>query len=347
MSDIESGVVSKLSRKVVELSIAVHQLFKSKHIAEQALEITKKDFIAFSMTKENALQEKINVLESQLSLKESKNYYARKLEDENKILKGKIEFLENQIKQIQGLMKLKDESLDIYRTENQSHKIQITRLKKDINTMENSDSNFEINNLNKLIKELTEQHENELEMCAFTNKKLEDKINSMEQKNIQRLQESFIKIDNLEKQCYLLQQEKEEMEIKFVESKQKFDKTDQQRKRLLADNRLLDISKKKLNSQMQSLQHEFAKLNKAPTARSDGEHINVYCDQGEEMTQLRQQLHMYRLELANREENFTRIFVQKPLSKYTGEVFNLSGMKKMNENTRCRTSLPYLQDYKR
>lgn len=63
--------------------------------------------------------------------------------------------------------------------------------------------------------------------------------------------------------------------------------------------------------------------------------------------QLRQQLHMYRLELANREENFNRIFVKKPLSNYTGEVFNLSGMKQMNDYTRCRTSLPYLQDFDR
>lgn len=276
MNDIESAVVSKLSRKVAELSITVHQLFKSKHTAEQTLEITKKDFIAFAMTKENALQEKINVLENQLNLKECKNYYSRKVEDENKILKGKIKFLENQMKQIQGLMKLKDESLDIYRTENQSHKIQITCLKKDINKMENSHTNFEINKLNKLIEELKEQHENELEMCASTNKKLEEKIKSIEERNIQRIQESFIEIDNLEKQCYLFQQEKEEIKRKLVESKEKFDQNDQQRKRLLADNRLLGITKKKLNSQIQSLQHEFAKVNKA--TRSDEQQINVYCN---------------------------------------------------------------------
>ena len=247
-------LVAKLSKKISELTLVVHKLFKSKTELELYIENLKTNFQNFIENKEKKFEDRVEFLEKQLKSSESNVIDLKTTKDDREQLFQKISHLEETLNQTRGLLLLKDESLDQYRKENQLLNTRINTLNGKISTLESDSLQTEVDKLNSKLVETENRANQIMEKYEKKIKVLNEHFDIMEKQNIININELNNENTDLKRFITL---ESKRFEKLIEQEKEKTDRLNKNKRKLIGDIRMVELENQRLGKELEELKEQI------------------------------------------------------------------------------------------
>ena len=247
-------LVAKLSKKISELTLVVHKLFKSKTELELYVENLKTNFQNFIENKEKKFEDRVEFLEKQLKSSESNVIDLKTSKDDREQLFQKISHLEETLSQTRGLLLLKDESLDQYRQENQLLNTRINTLNGEISTFESNSLQTEVDKLNSKLAETENRANKMMEKYEKKIKVLNEHFDIMEKQNIININE--LNNENMDLKRFITAESKR-FEKLIEQEKEKTDRLNKNKRKLMGDIRMVELENQRLGKELEELKEQI------------------------------------------------------------------------------------------
>ena len=247
-------LVAKLSKKISELTLVVHKLFKSKTELELYIENLKTNFQNFIENKEKKFEDRVEFLEKQLKNSESNVIDLKTTKDDREQLFQKISHLEETLNQTRGLLLLKDESLDQYRKENQLLNTRINTLNGKISTLESDSLQTEVDKLNSKLVETENRANQIMEKYEKKIKVLNEHFDIMEKQNIININE--LNNENTDLKRFITTESKR-FEKLIEQEKEKTDRLNKNKRKLIGDIRMVELENQRLGKELEELKEQI------------------------------------------------------------------------------------------
>ena len=247
-------LVAKLSKKISELTLVVHKLFKSKTELELYIENLKTNFQNFIENKEKKFEDRVEFLEKQLKSSESNVIDLKTTKDDREQLFQKISHLEETLNQTTGLLLLKDESLDQYRKENQLLNTRINTLNGEISTLESDSLQTEVDKLNSKLVETENRANQIMEKYEKKIKVLNEHFDIMEKQNIININE--LNNENTDLKRFITTESKR-FEKLIEQEKEKTDRLNKNKRKLIGDIRMVELENQRLGKELEELKEQI------------------------------------------------------------------------------------------
>ena len=247
-------LVAKLSKKISELTLVVHKLFKSKTELELYIENLKTNFQNFIENKEKKFEDRVEFLEKQLKSSESNVIDLKTTKDDREQLFQKISHLEETLNQTTGLLLLKDESLDQYRKENQLLNTRINTLNGKISTLESDSLQTEVDKLNSKLVETENRANQIMEKYEKKIKVLNEHFDIMEKQNIININE--LNNENTDLKRFITTESKR-FEKLIEQEKEKTDRLNKNKRKLIGDIRMVELENQRLGKELEELKEQI------------------------------------------------------------------------------------------
>lgn len=247
-------LVAKLSKKISELTLVVHKLFKSKTELELYIENLKTNFQNFIENKEKKFEDRVEFLEKQLKSSESNVIDLKTTKDDREQLFQKISHLEETLNQTRGLLLLKDESLDQYRKENQLLNTRINTLNGEISTLESDSLQTEVDKLNSELVETENRANQIMEKYEKKIKVLNEHFDIMEKQNIININE--LNNENTDLKRFITTESKR-FEKLIEQEKEKTDRLNKNKRKLIGDIRMVELENQRLGKELEELKEQI------------------------------------------------------------------------------------------
>lgn len=247
-------LVAKLSKKISELTLVVHKLFKSKTELELYIENLKTNFQNFIENKEKKFEDRVEFLEKQLKSSESNVIDLKTTKDDREQLFQKISHLEETLNQTRGLLLLKDESLDQYRKENQLLNTRINTLNGKISTLESDSLQTEVDKLNSKLVETENRANQIMEKYEKKIKVLNEHFDIMEKQNIININE--LNNENTDLKRFITTESKR-FEKLIEQEKEKTDRLNKNKRKLIGDIRMVELENQRLGKELEELKEQI------------------------------------------------------------------------------------------
>ena len=247
-------LVAKLSKKISELTLVVHKLFKSKTELELYVENLKTNFQNFIENKEKKFEDRVEFLEKQLKSSESNVIDLKTSKDDREQLFQKISHLEETLSQTRGLLLLKDESLDQYRQENQLLNTRINTLNGEISTFESNSLQTEVDKLNSKLAETENRANKMMEKYEKKIKVLNEHFDIMEKQNIININE--LNNENMDLKRFITAESKR-FEKLIEQEKEKTDRLNKNKRKLIGDIRMVELENQRLGKELEELKEQI------------------------------------------------------------------------------------------
>ena len=249
-----NDLVAKLSKKISELTLVVHKLFKSKTELELYVENLKTNFQNFIENKEKKFEDRVEFLEKQLKSSESNVIDLKTSKDDREQLFQKISHLEETLSQTRGLLLLKDESLDQYRQENQLLNTRINTLNGEISTFESNSLQTEVDKLNSKLAETENRANKMMEKYEKKIKVLNEHFDIMEKQNIININE--LNNENMDLKRFITAESKR-FEKLIEQEKEKTDRLNKNKRKLIGDIRMVELENQRLGKELEELKEQI------------------------------------------------------------------------------------------
>ena len=325
-------LVEKLSRKLSEMTIVVHKLFKKYH-EHEIMFLTLKKAIEQHLRKDKEkletetestapIEEQIPEIDDQ-----EKSNLILQIESQNKIHEAKVE-------ELCELLRKKDEALEVQM--NESSRLQSALLAKDTELSSHSSSK-----------------ESELEIKHYEIVAELDKLQSDSERANEQLSDVCSERDSLLKKLHTvelgfhdeistLKQAAEDMRISFDQERQQSANLNMKVKDLTEEIRQLKLKKASSTKTTRT----------SKGSPNDIEMLQKLSSKDKEIQILHSLLQKYKLELANRDKNFNKVFTDKQhvtmesvstLPGHTNARRNLTGISR-SVKSKSDTHLPQLSN---
>eukprot|EP00794_Sanderia_malayensis_P009833 gene9833-10842_t len=306
-------IIQTLSKKIAELTVVVHMLFKRNHEKEVEYEFFKLVNEEDKKKSKEQCTVKIAWLEQQLAEQET---YRSKIEyqlSDLANLQGKIGTLEELVKELKGQVEINEQDLILANLEITDLKDKNESLVRELaNKSERQeplkeDNDELVRSLEDKLAELKLNHKDEITKLygdkVLLQRKLENYNSSLSQE-----------LDDLKESLHILTSKQIEDQKKMDEMKLERDEIEEALRRSNEDKKNLQKKLQIVNEQMHLLLKNNNNKNKKYPEEQERPKKPLFQTRDEELERLKQEVQLYKRELQNREGNFNRMFAdQQPV----------------------------------